>query len=230
MEILIVVAIMGLVMGVAVPSINSLTHFNLRKSATTLSGTIRYLYNQAALKGLCMRMVFDLKDNKYLVEASTEGNCLIDAEQKDASNAKRKEKEKERKEKLKKEGSESGSESSIGGWNGEKPISLEKKKFQFSAVNGDLLKLRGFPAGIRIHGVFTSRQKEIYTRTQGPKKIYLHCFPLGYCERSIIYLEDTSGTILSLEVMPLTGRVKIHKGKIELKDYHKDRTKGEDND
>lgn len=234
LEILIVIAIVGMIVGIAIPSFNSFTHYQLRKTATTLSGTIRYLYSQAALKGLCMRLVFDIRNDIYHVEASTDGHCLIDSEQKSARKAKRaedkKKREAKRKAREKASSSSSTSNTTIGGWGGEKPISLELKKATFQRFNKGLLKRRIFSRSIKIQGIFVIHQKETYTKKKGPQFAYLHCFPLGRCERAVIYLQDTSKEMMSLEVHPLTGRVTIHRGKLKLQEHHRDRKKGADND
>lgn len=228
LEVIVVVFLIALAFGIGVPSFNTLTHARLKKSSTQMAATIRYLYNQAALKGLCMRMVFDLRNDTFHVEASTDGECLVDDTRVDAATAKRKEEDQKRKDKLEKKSSTQGS--TIGGWSGEKPISLKHKKTVFAAYNDYLVKPRKLPSGVRFHGVFTTHQKDVYSRKSGPNKAYLHCFPLGRCERGMIYLEDKSGTVLSLEIKPLTGRVRIHNKKISLSDRFKDRKKGADDD
>lgn len=182
MEMMVVILLLGLVLAVGIPNFNALTHVRLRKDATRLAGTIRYLYNQAALKGLCMRLTFDLKLNTYQVEVSTDGRCLIDSEQLSAFQAKRKEEEQQRKEKERK--SQPASTATIGGWTGEKPISLELKKTVFQQVNVSLLRKRGFSKEVTLDAVFVAHQKEIYRKDQGPRYAYLHCFPLGRCERA----------------------------------------------
>jgi prepilin-type N-terminal cleavage/methylation domain-containing protein len=225
LEILIVVLVMGILLSVAIPSFNSITHLRLKQNATRIAGVIRYLYSQAALKGLCMRLVFDLKNNIYRVEASTDGQCLIDSEQHSAIQAKRLEK-KRRKAALKKQKS-SDTTTTVGGWGGEKPISLDLKKATFERYNKGLLR-RYIMRDTKFLGIFVIHQKGVYSKKRGPQYAYLHCFPLGRCERAVIYLQDSRQTILSLEVSPLTGRVKIHKGKLKLQDYHTNWNKGED--
>lgn len=228
LEIIVAVFLIAIAFSIAIPSFNAVTHVRLRKSATRVAATIRYLYNQAALKGLCMRMVFNLKGDTFVVEASTNGECLIENEQLDARSAKKQEKDKIRKEKEKKNSDDKGT--TDGGWSGEKPISLKHKKTVFALYNDYLIKPRQLPQGVRIHGVYTIHQKEMYSRKVGPSKAFLHCFPLGRCERGVIYLEDASGTILSLEIKPMTGRVVIHEGKLPLSDRFKDPKKGADDD
>ena len=228
MEIMVVIFLMGIVMAIGLPSFNSLTHARLRSSSTRLAGAIRYLYNQAALKGLCMRMKFDLKKNSYQVEVSTNGSCLIDDKQDSAHRAKRREEDKKKKDKKKKEAAASGT--SIGGWGGQKPISLEVKKAVFQKFNSKLLKSRGLPRGVTFHSIFVSHQKEPYSKTRGPRYAYIHCFPLGHCERAVIYLKDARQTIYSLEVKPLTGRVVVHPKRMELSDRFTNNKKGDDDD
>lgn len=230
MEIMVVIFLLGLVFAVGMPNFNALTHAKLRKDATRLAGTIRYLYNQAAMKGLCMRLKFDLKKNKYQVEVSTDGRCLIDSEQNNAYQAKKKEEEKKRKEKLKKEKKSEDSSTTLGGWSGEKPISLEVKKATFQQFSGGLLKARPLSAGVTFDSIFVSHQKEPYSKDKGPRYTYLHCLPLGRCQRAMIYLKDARNTIFSLEIKPLTGRVVVHSEKVELDDTFTNRKKGDDDD
>ncbi len=225
LELLIVILVVGILLAVAIPSYNSITHLRLKQNATRLAGVIRYLYSQAALKGLCMRLVFDLRNNIYRVEASTDGHCLIDSEQHSALQAKRL--EKKRKQALKKQQTSSSSSTTIGGWGGEKPISLELKKAVFNRYNKGLLR-RYIMKDTSFLGIYVIHQKGVYSKKRGPQYAYLHCFPLGRCERAVIYLQDSRKSVLSLEVSPLTGRVKIHKGKLKLKDYHTKWNKGED--
>ncbi len=230
MEIMVVIFLLGLVFAVGMPNFNALTHAKLRKDATRLAGTIRYLYNQAAMKGLCMRLKFDLKKNKYQVEVSTDGRCLIDSEQNNAYQAKKKEEEKKRKEKLKKEKKSEDSSTTLGGWSGERPISLEVKKATFQQFSGGLLKARPLSTGVTFDSIFVSHQKEPYSKDKGPQYTYLHCLPLGRCQRAMIYLKDARNTIFSLEIKPLTGRVVVHPEKVELSDTFTNRKKGDDDD
>lgn len=230
LEIMVVVFLIGIGMAIGIPSFNNITHARLRKSGTEMAATVRYLYNQAALKGLCMRMVFDLRADTYHVEASADGECLVESEQVSARKAKRKEEDKKKKEKQKQRGKSDVKDSTIGGWSGEKPISLEVKKATFTRYNDSLLKPRKLAYKVRFNGVFTTHQRDIYSRKVGPRYAYLHCFPLGRCERAMIYLEDSGKNVLSLEVKPLTGRVVVHRGKKKLSDRFKDRKKGDDDD
>ena len=219
MEVMIVLVIIGLVMGISIPSYNSLTHMRLRESATKLSGTIRYLYHQATLKGLCMRLIFDLHENTYKVEASTDGNCLIDSVREDARQAKKRE-EDEKKKKMEEERrgpakTQTGSmQASF--WGEEQPISLEVKKAVFAAYNGSILKERKLPEGVSFESIYIDHQKESYAKDRGPRYTSFHCFPLGRCQRAVIFLQDSSKEVFSLEVQPLTGRVTVHRGKIKL--------------
>lgn len=218
-EMLIVLLLLGLAMGIAIPSFNTLTHAKLRETSTKLAGTIRYLYSQAALKGLCMRLVINLKRHSYHVEASTDGQCMVDDQQTTARQAKQKEEDKRRKAKEAPKTQAANPDGSV---------SLEVKKTQFTQYNKGLLRARTLPGEVRIKGVYTIRQKGTFTAKNGPAVVTINCFPLGQCERAVIFLKDSTGEIFSLEVKPLTGRVIVHREEIKLKDYHKNPKKGED--
>ncbi len=231
MEIMIVLVIIGLIMGVSIPAYNNLTHMRLREASTKLSGTIRYLYHQSTLKGLCMRLVFDLHKDTYKVEASTDGECLIDSEQTSARQAKKKENEEEKKrqEEAKKQQTRTPTvQQSF--WGEEPPISLEVKKATFAEVNGNLLKARKLPTDVTFESIYVAHQKEPYSKKQGPRYVYLHCFPLGYCERAVIFLQDSGKTVFSLDVKPLTGHVTVHNKKLDLRDSYARMNKGDDDD
>lgn len=218
-EMMIVLLLLGLALGIAIPSFNTLTHAKLRESSTKLAGTIRYLYSQAALKGLCMRLVINLKKHSYHVEASTDGQCMVDDRQISARQAKQKEEKKQRKAKEPPKTTSNNPDGSV---------SLELKKTQFTQYNKGLLRGRILPGEVRIKGVYTIRQKGVFNAKSGPSVVTINCFPLGQCERAVIFLKDSTGEIFSLEVKPLTGRVVIHRKEIKLKDYHKNPKKGED--
>jgi general secretion pathway protein H len=66
--------------------------------------------------------------------------------------------------------------------------------------------------GITIPTVWTARFDEPVT--QG--RAYLYFYPEGMTERAIIHLTDSTDGAFSLVVHPLTGRVQILGGRVEL--------------
>src|SRR5919106_1747877 len=60
LELIIVIALIGLLMGGAVMAIGAVTGSKAKAAATELAGTIRLLYDSAALTGRTCRLVFEL--------------------------------------------------------------------------------------------------------------------------------------------------------------------------
>ncbi len=231
LEILIVILLIALAMAVGIPSFNALTFARLRKASVQLAGTIRFLYSQAAIKSRCMRISFDIKGDSYRVEEAVDGFCLIDREQKSAFQAKREEEEKLRKlkESAQKSEQETAGELLNQWWDGDKKVQFRLKETVFQEVSGGrILRSRRLPDGVEFDGIFVEHQKEVYTKERGPNFAYFHCFPLGLCQRAVIYLKNKAGVIFSLEVKPLTGKVVIHRKKLELSERFLDRGKGDD--
>jgi len=68
LEIIVVMFIIGLFLFFAVPKFQDLTQVNLKSASRNLTGTIKYLYNEAAFKKKIYRLVFDLENNEYWVQ------------------------------------------------------------------------------------------------------------------------------------------------------------------
>lgn len=64
-ELAIIVFIIALFAALTVPSLTGFGERDLHTAARRLAGTIKYLYNEAALEGLTHRLVFDLDTSGY---------------------------------------------------------------------------------------------------------------------------------------------------------------------
>jgi hypothetical protein len=60
--------------------------------------------------------------------------------------------------------------------------------------------------GISIHALITPHDLEL--RTEGEGSVYF--FPGGVAEQAVIQLSDSSETVYSVEIHPLTGNARIH--------------------
>lgn len=81
-ELIIVLAIMALFAGTVLPRMRDQLDLHLRKHARQLSGSIRFLYNQSAMKNKIYRLHYDLDNQKYWVEKSESNHLrLQDPEQ-----------------------------------------------------------------------------------------------------------------------------------------------------
>ena len=67
-ELLVVMFLIGAFVFIALPKIKSSTEINVKSASRNLSGTIRYLYNEAAFKKNIYRLVFDIDRGEYWVE------------------------------------------------------------------------------------------------------------------------------------------------------------------
>ncbi len=65
-------AIMAMFVVFAVPRTRDKLDMNLKKQARMLSGSIRFLYDQAAVKNKIYRLHYDLENQEYWVEKSEE--------------------------------------------------------------------------------------------------------------------------------------------------------------
>lgn len=71
-EVLVALAIVGLMFGVAVVGLRSVFDVSLKSSARQLASTFRFLSNKAVTDHLYLRLVYDLDSHSYHVEQSTE--------------------------------------------------------------------------------------------------------------------------------------------------------------
>jgi len=69
-EIMVVVAIIGLAMGASVYGFRAIAKSELRSTSSKLAGAIRYCFDRAITTGSYYRIVLDLDGNKYWAEKS----------------------------------------------------------------------------------------------------------------------------------------------------------------
>lgn len=67
-EIIVVVFILGSLLLIATPRLLEKTDVNLKSASRTLTGTIKYLYNEAVFKKSIYRLAFDLDKDEYWPE------------------------------------------------------------------------------------------------------------------------------------------------------------------
>lgn len=67
-EILVVMFLIGSVLAIAVPKFMDIADVNIKSASRQLTGTIKYLYNEAVFKKNVYRLVFDLDNEEYWVE------------------------------------------------------------------------------------------------------------------------------------------------------------------
>jgi general secretion pathway protein H len=87
-------------------------------------------------------------------------------------------------------------------------VSLLNKDNQFEETKLAFARRTRLPDNVRVESVDVAAQGVV---SSGRAEI--HFFPGGFTEQAYVYLKDVSGNELTLEVFPLTGRVKILEGR-----------------
>lgn len=75
-EIVVVVFIIGSLFFIAAPRLLEITDANLKSASRTLTGTIKYYYNEAVFKKNVYRLTFDIDNGEYWPEM-LEGNQFV---------------------------------------------------------------------------------------------------------------------------------------------------------
>ncbi len=205
-EIIITVAIIGLIMGLSVGVFRDSSDAALSDTADRLMGTIKYVYNEAAIKNQYYRLIIDFEDQSFSVEASSEP-FKISATAQGTPEV------------------EKGASADIKGVGEDlKGNSLEESPPEepkspppggsFSSTSSYLLKPIKLPEGIRVKDVYIAHLDK---KVEGGKTA-LYFFPNGWVEKAVINLSDEKGeNFYSLETFPSTGKAKIRTEYFEYK-------------
>ena len=211
-EVMVVLAILGLIMGLGASGFRRLTKSDLRSASTHVAGAVRFLFDRASTTGKVHRLVIDLGEGKYWAEESDD-RFYVPHEAESEDDLRRREgkesdedAETRRKAEEKARAEEASSSSSsfdvskmeIGDF---KPKRARFAEFKEVALKPVTLK------NAKFRSVYTPRVVDPLTAGRA----YIYFFPLGQTEAAIITLSDEADTAAySLVVHPITGRVKVH--------------------
>jgi general secretion pathway protein H len=221
LELIIVIGIIALISSGAVMTVGAVTGSKAKASATELAGTIRLLYDSAALTGKTCRLVFELpnlKDDdtpvKYHAECAKSGLTARKDRDDELRELRDSEKDREREKKKKEEDSRFKSLSSDSAPTVQELMAREKSRVEdeakFDVYSSEEIADRVLPGAVRI-AVWTRHQRE-YVK-QGTA--YMYFFPQGFTERSQLAVKQGSNT-WTLTVSPLTGKVAIVADDLEV--------------
>ena len=200
-EIMMVLAIVGLMMGIASYGIGRVRKSDLRGDVAMVATTLRAAYDRATSSGAQHRVTLDLDEETVNVERC-EGKPKIYRKTKEVQEETRRALEEQRKalEQTSPEAAAAlaevlGGENPCGRAEGElgKPRALRKKR------------------GIGFEKVFATHLDEAVTEG----KVTLNFFPGGLAERAVIQVADDDENVFSVYVHPLSGRVEITQGTAE---------------
>jgi len=221
--------IFAMMIGVAVPTVNSLTNVHLKSSAQKLNGNLKYLFDRSILDRIYIRLVIDLDSGTYWSESTKDPFFLQQKPQSDEQGMVIiEDEEDEEEDQLSKNFEESaffneGSEEmKWGGW-ADFSAKFKKKKAVFSTYKTELSTKTELPQEVVFYRIETQAIAEPVTAG----KVFIHFFPNGYVEKSAIWLaradeiEDEELLPEDLEVYsiilePLTGRSVIYDYGVEL--------------
>ena len=192
-EVLIVVAVIGVVALAAAPAVNSLTGANARSSAGEIAGASRYLFDTAALRHQTCRLVIDIDAREWWAECTTA-----------AAGSRRNQPV------MGKDGTAEDDERELArGFSDE--VDPEKRKFlaraKFAEFKDRQVQKRKLKGGASFEKVWTPRGRD--PQTKG--KAYVYFFPQGQADRAQIPVSDGSN-VYTVVTQPLTGRARVVPG------------------
>ena len=206
-EIMIVMAIGGLLAGGAIVGFRSLVRSEIRSTATKLAAAIRYSYDRAISTGAYYRLHINFEDNSYRLEKA-DARVLLNTTERASRNGRG-----EDRDALDRRAAEDEQGGQASGVSPEllPPPSPRRPKFA-AYVDSQLKPVRLSRA--RILDVLTPRQNEAYRSGHA----YLHFFPDGHTERALIHVgpdaeNPSDDEQYSLLVHALTGRVEVLPGR-----------------
>jgi general secretion pathway protein H len=203
-EIIVVLALVAIVTAAALAGANQLPTTRLRRSATLVTSAIKNAYVRATATSHDLRLVLDIDQQAIWLE-ETEAPMLI--KQKDPSAAAGAEAVTE----AEKQAREEGDRIMKG-----PPIAKPSFKLVTAKPGDEKRGIRPLPQGITFRSVRTAHDD--VPRTSG--RAYLYFWPGGLTERASIQVRirdsEEDYQTLTLMVSPLTGRVTIKNGPVEL--------------
>ena len=195
LEIVISIAVVSLMLGVVISRMDSVLEWDMKKASNKLASTIRYLYNKSATEGMYIRLILDMEEQVYWVEATTDPFVMSSGDE-DKVSVKGGSEEKEGEEFASGEGEEGS----------EEDYAIKPVEPVFSKVDSYLLKPTKLPGSVYFKDVHVEHSRMVVDG--GKAEIYF--FPNGTVEHAIINLRDENDeTHYSLETNPISGRVNI---------------------
>lgn len=179
-EMLVVIGIIALIMGVAMPTVSSYFQLSLNSATRDLATVIKEAYNSAVITGKVSRLVYNFKEQSYWVETGPP-DALLDTKET---------LEKEERRKKFSRLSDSGSSS----------------KQSFSMDTTITRKKLSLPRGVTFEDVITQQSNDPIVGGTA----YTHFFPHGLTEQTIIHLTDQSKHHISLVITPLIGNTELY--------------------
>lgn len=203
-EVLIVVAIIGVTSGLAILGSGAADSARLRRSAVMIASAIKVAYGHANATSRVVRLVFNLEQRTVGIEES-QGQLWLSKNDRTGGAAAATDAERKAVEEA---------EGILKGPRAPRPSFQPVKIFGFSADAGKQGK--ELERNIRFVQIETSHQEEVVKSDQA----YLYFWPGGQTERAAIQL-SIGGSVadvdaLTILVSPLTGKAEMRKGRFNM--------------
>jgi prepilin-type N-terminal cleavage/methylation domain-containing protein len=204
-EVIVVIAILGIIMAVAMPSINGALMIDQQSSAKNIAQTYIWLIEEASMRNMSFRIVYNLDQGTWKVEAG-DPNSLIYGSPEEAEKH-----QEELKDKMKRYTKRQMEENDI---------DLEEQTASFQPLESELFKTAGqLPEGLQFNFLYTPQygqdglepNKEIPDEEEEEIIGYSHIFSDGTVEHTIVRIADIddSDDGYTIEIEPLSGKVNI---------------------
>jgi prepilin-type N-terminal cleavage/methylation domain-containing protein len=193
-EVILVIAIIAVVVTGATFGLGAITRTRLRSSAFKVMSAAQFAYNRSLTQGTTTRLRFDFEKDTMAIEETLTPVTLATNEQLDDDEGQ-----------------------AVDPWDLararlEQPLTPVKPTSPFHPISNQSGKVieryTAKPVGdaISVHALITPHETEI--RTDGEGSVYF--FPGGLTEHAVIQLSDSSNTVYSVEIHPLTGNARLH--------------------
>ena len=206
-EILVALAVMALVAAISIPTLEGLLALKQRSAAKDLAQTYTWLLDEAALRNVAFRMVYNLDRSTWMIEAGDPATLVFsDPEAREEHDEKI---EDEMSRYTKREIEEGEAEDAEG------------KRGRFVGLSDIAFKAaQTLPTGTRFSFVYTPQyEEEGMTPTEdGPpddeeedRIAYTYVFPDGTAEHTVVRIvdEDDESDGWSIEVLPISGDIRL---------------------
>ncbi len=193
-EVILVVTIIAVVVTGATFGLGAVTRTRLRSASFHVMSAARFAYNRAITQGTTTRLHFDFEKNTMAVEESDTPVALATGDD------------------LETETGDAVDPWDLARSRLEKPLDPPAPRSPFQPITSasgkvlDRYTAKPVGDGIFVHALITPHDTD--KRTEGEGSVYF--FPGGIAEQAVVQLRDSSDTVYSIEIHPLTGDAKIH--------------------
>jgi general secretion pathway protein H len=226
-ELMVVVAVAGMLLAAAALSFQNVIRTRLRSAASRTASAMRFAFDRATMTGMTIRVTFDLDKGEVWLEGTTQ-RVTIGADGAKAEQERRP------------VGETSGTAPSpfplFGGGGGSGTAAgetgegeeegfqggidvkqmvaeveadrepVQRAEAKFAPLKGMLTKKIKLAKGVHIDAVVTPRQVDPVTEGQA----YVYFFPQGHSEPAIVHIVNDDEEYYSVVLHPLTGQAKVY--------------------